>query len=236
MTEALQAELAAIEAARKRDRVSGIAILGVAFAGCLALSYWAKLASRPEVAAPPGPPTTEGVVGYPASVDPIATLARARQLTPRALLRGIVMEAVRADGTIDVSEGPGRARYAFQSGQGQGPQPPREPGSLPRRHYCGKQNIHLRQEGLAADPDVTDFPCAAAPIEALPDPRCGPREVWAHAIKRGAPKDRMARIEYYRARGGPAWRFDLPGTPHRFTLYGDCGSELSGRDAVGSVP
>lgn len=236
MTDALRAELADVERGRKRDRTLGLAVVLVAFLGCLALSYWAKLASRPEVAAPPSPPTTEGVVGYPSAVDPIATLARARQLTPRPALRGMVLEAVRVDGTIDVGEGPGRARYAFQSAQGHGPQPPRVAGTLPRRHYCGKQNVHLRTEGLVADPDVTDFPCGAVPLDALPDPRCGPREVWAYAVKQGAPKDRMARIEYYRSRAGPAWRFDLPGTPHRFTLYGDCVRVLDGKEAVGSVP
>ncbi len=236
MTEALKAELLAIERGRKKDRILGLAVVLLAFGACLALSFWAKIESRPEVAQPPGPPTTEGVVGYPSAVDPITILPVARGLTPRPLLRGMVLEAVKSDGTIDVSEGPGRARYSFQSDQGHGPQPPRAAGTLPRRHYCGKQNVHLRKEGLVADPDATDFPCSAAPLDALPDPRCGPREVWAQAIKDGAPKDRIARIEYYRSRAGPAWRFDLPGTSHRFSVYGDCVRKLDGKEAVGSVP
>jgi hypothetical protein len=223
-------------AERRRDRVIGLLIVAVAFAAALGLSYWAKIASRPETSAPPGPPTTDGVIGYPSAVDPVKTLPLARAATKRVLLRGFVAEGVRSDGTVDLGEGPGRVRYAFQSPQGHGPQPPREPGTLPRRHYCGKQNVHLRREGLVADPDVPEYPCPAPNTDHLPDPRCGLREVWAHALARGAMKDRLARIEYYRSRGGPAWRFELPGTPYRFSLYGDCAQELQASDAYGSVP
>jgi hypothetical protein len=101
--------------------------------------------------------------------------------------------------------------------------------------YCGKQNLHLRREGMVADPDIVDYPCPARHTDALPDPRCGPREVWQHAIQKGAQPDRLARVEYYRSRVGPAWRFELPGTRHRFSLYGDCGRELRASDAIGSV-
>jgi hypothetical protein len=135
-----------------------------------------------------------------------------------------------------LSEGPGRVRYSFQSPPGEGPQPQREPGTLARRPYCGKQNIHLRREGLVADPDQAEYPCPPQHTDALPEPRCGTREVWRRAIEKGAQRDRLARIEYYRARSGPAWRFELPGTPHRFSLYGDCGQELDPADALGSVP
>jgi len=145
-------------------------------------------------------------------------------------------EGVRSDGTVDLSEGPGRVRYSFQSPAGHGPQPPREPGTLARRHYCGKQSVFLRKEGLVAEADQADYPCPPQHFDALAEPRCGPREVWARAKERGAQKDRLARIEYYRARAGPAWRFELPGTPHRFSLYGDCGQELDPADALGSVP
>lgn len=225
-------ELERIEAARRRDRTLGLVIVAVAFGIALGISWWAKIESRPEVAQPPGPPTTEGVVGYPAAVDPIQTLPAARQLTQRTLLRGIWAEGVRGDGTIDLSEGPGRARYMFQSPPGQGPQPAREPGTLPRRHHCGKQTIHLRREGLVADPDISDFPCPTAATEHLPDPRCSFRDVWLHAIKKGAPRNQLARVEYYRSRAGPAYRFELPGTQYRFSLYGDCQRELTAAEAT----
>src|SRR5215204_6422805 len=167
-----------MSAARKRDRTIGLLIVAVAFAGALCISWWAKVKSRPETSEPPGPPSTEGIVGFPEKVDAAKTLPAARKLTKRILLRGVVMEGVKSDGSVDLSEGPGRVRYSFQSSPGQGPQPAREPGTLPRKHYCGKQNVHLRREGLVADPDVAEYPCSPVPQEHLQDPRCGAREVW----------------------------------------------------------
>jgi hypothetical protein len=235
VTPGVSRELARVEAERKRDRTVGLGILIVAFGIGLVISLWAKKKSRPEVAEPPGPPTTEGIVGFAANVDVLKSLNGARAVTKRRLLRNITIEGVRSDGTIDLTEGPGRARYVFQSPEGEGAQPPREPGSLPRRHYCGKQTVHLRNEGLVADPDITDYPCAAQHADALPEPRCSLSEVWAHAVRAGAPKNRMARIEYYRSRSGPAWKFELPGTPHKYSLYGDCGRELSEAESA-TVP
>jgi hypothetical protein len=229
-------ELHRIDVARKRDRARGLVILIFSFALGLALSLWAKRQSRPELAAPPGPPTTTGIVGFPSSVDVIKTLAGARAVTRRTLLRGIWAEGVKSDGTVDLGEGPGRARYTFQSLEGQGPQPPHDPGTLPRRHYCGKQTVHLRHEGLVADPDVTDFPCPGQITDPLPEPRCGFADVWRHALAQGAPKNRLARIEYYRSHAGPAWRFEIPGSPQRFSLYGDCGRQLDESEAVTISP
>ena len=88
---------------------------------------------------------------------------------------------------------------------------------------------------MVADPDLADYPCPAGPKAGLPDPRCGPADVWRRAIAKGAPPDQTARIEYYRSRVGPAWRFELPATRHRFSLYGDCEHDLRPSDAVGSV-
>jgi hypothetical protein len=202
---------------------------------CLAVSLWAKEKSRPETSEPPGPPTTKGITGYPNSVDALATLDAARKLTKRPILRGMVLEGVRSDGTIDVSEGPGRVRYTFQSEAGQGAQPPREPGTLPKRITCGKQNVVLRKEGLVAELDQADYPCSGA-VDPLPEPQCGPREIWKLARRRRAPADRVAHIEYFRAKAGPAWRFEIAATPHHFVVYGDCKRELTGSDAHGNVP
>src|SRR5688500_624882 len=183
--------------ARRRDRTIGLLIVAVAFAGALCISWWAKVQSRPETSDPPGPPTTEGIVGFPEGVDAVKTLPAARKLTKRDLVRGFVGAGVTSGGTVDRSEGAGRVRYSFQSSPGKGPQPAREPGTLPRKHYCGKQNVNLRREGMVADPDVPEYPCSPVHTEHLQDPRCGAREVWRKAIEKGAPRDRMARIEYY---------------------------------------
>jgi hypothetical protein len=221
---------------RSRDRLYGLIIVAVSFVICLAVSIWAKERSRPETSEPPGPPTLDGLSGFPSAVDPVASLAVARKLTKRPSLRGIVIDGVQSDGTLDLSEGPGRVRYAFQSPAGHGAQPPREPGTLPRRITCGKQNVVLRREGLVAEPDLADYPCAPSPVEPLPEPQCSAKDLWRLAKKRRVPKDRMAHIEYFRAKAGPAWRFEISGTPHRFTVYGDCKRELTGADAQGTVP
>jgi hypothetical protein len=221
--------------ARRRDKILGLAIVGITFALSLALSMWAKHASRPETSAPPGPPTTVGVIGYPYRVEVVGTLAAARAATKRNVLRGIIADGVRSDGTLDVSEGPGRARYVFQSPPGRGPQPP--PGGPGLRGvYCGRQEVHLRNEGLVAVPDQASVPCPGRVLEPLPDPQCSLGTIWQHALQRGIPADRLARIEYFRANGGPAWRFDVRDGGKRFVLYGDCRRELKGSAAASQSP
>lgn len=224
----------ALIAARRRDKLIGMSMVAITFAIALGISYWAKYASRPETSEPPGPPTTAGIVGWPTKVDVVGTLAGARAVTKRALLRGISVDGVRSDGTIDLTEGPGRARYAFQSAPGQGPQPVTASGVVSRFPYCGKQDVELRREGLVADPDRPMTQCGPKAGEALPNPRCSLATIWRAAIARGIPTDKLARIEYYRASDGPAWRFEAEAGS--FVLYGDCQRELTGTAAVGRVP
>jgi hypothetical protein len=88
---------------------------------------------------------------------------------------------------------------------------------------------------MYADVDQPTTLCSAR-NQPLPDPRCGPKEVWNAARERQIPMDGRAHIDYFRAQAGPAWRFEIPGTTHRFTLYGDCGRELTGADAMGAMP
>lgn len=216
---------------RRIDRLRGLVIVGVSFALCLVLSVWAKKKSTPVLSAPPEKPTPAGVIGFPSAVDAVKTLPRARQLTPRTLLRGIVAESVKSDGTLDASER-GRVRYSFQSSAGEGPEPAREQGTLARRPYCGRQSVVVQKDGVGAEVDAPDAVCATHPSDPLPDPRCSLTDVWAHAITRGVPKEKLARIEYFRANAGPAWRFDVPHGRGRFVLYGDCQRELDGHDAV----
>jgi hypothetical protein len=223
-------------AARQRDKWIGMAIVGLTFLFGIAISLWAKHASRPETSAPPGPPTTAGIRGFPNKVDVTGTLAGARAVTKRNLLRGFTAEGVRADGTIDLTEGPGRARFVFQSAPGQGPQPDSEIGPLPRRPLCGRQDVELRQEGLVADADQANLPCPPKPPDVLPDPQCTLATIWQYALGKGIRSDRLARIEYFRAHGGPAYRFEQQETGARFVLYGDCRRELKGANAAGRLP
>ena len=224
-------------AARRTDKLRGLVIIGVTFVSCILLSVWGKEKAEPEESLPPRPPTTEGIAGWPDKVDPFAALALARETSQRDLLRGIVAEHVAEDGTVDFKKG-GSVRYSFQSEPGHGPQPPRDPGKVPPRSYCGKQSVNIRRHGLVADPDVPAFPCQGKPRDSLPDPECTTKQIWDYALAHGATasKGKPARIEYYAARQGPAYRFTVPGTPHRISVSSDCKTGLKGHDGVGGVP
>jgi hypothetical protein len=221
---------------RRADRLRGLVIVGLAFVLCLLLSVWAKRRSMPVFSAPPAPPSTLGIVGFPNAVVPTKTLARARELTPRNLLRGIAADTVKSDGTVDVSSPSGRVRYSFQSAPGEGPQAMREPGTLARRPSCGRQNVDIRRDGIVAEPDAADTICAPHSVDPLPEPHCTFADVWARALARGVPKERFAHIDYYRSSAGPAYRFEAPHPRGRFSLYGDCQRELEPKDAVNVGP
>jgi hypothetical protein len=230
----LTAELdSAAATARRKDRVLGLVILALAFSACLLLSWWCSERVEPEVSQPPAPPTTAGVAGFPNRVDPLAALALARTLTPRPLLRGIVAEGVSSDGTVDVQKVMGTVRYLFQSPQGKGPQPPREPGTLARRPHCGRQYVRITRLGIGADDDIPSASCPAPEfVSELPAPTCGPRELWQKALAAGASRDHAARIEYYLAKAGPAWRFSVPAAAINLYFSGDCSRALNEGDAA----
>lgn len=219
--------------ARRRDHVAGILILAVAFLTSLSVAWWAKVESAPEVSVPPAPPSTSGLAGFPDRVEPIAHLDLAQRLTRRRLLRSIVADGVNAEGTVDVG-GKGRIRYTFQSAAGEGAQPPRDPDTLARRHYCGKQAVEIGPRGIAAEPDQVLVSCPGAAIEPLPTPKCGPREVWEKVRAMGRAMPERARIEYYQARVGPAWRFvPAGGAPAgRLALDASCDRVLADDEAV----
>ncbi|MBN2195810.1 MAG: hypothetical protein JW751_23535 [Polyangiaceae bacterium] len=221
---------------RHRDRVAGILILAVAFSAALSVSWWAKVETTPEVSRHPEPPTTAGLEGFPGHIDPAAGLASARRLSQRRHLRSIVADGVRSDGTVDVGSR-GRVRYLFQSAPGDGPQPPRPPDALPKRLFCGKQAVEIGPRGIGAATDQMLVSCPSEQLEELPDPECTPKAVWQKAMARGIPANDTARIEYYRSRVGPAWRFVLGGQhpEHRFVLSDDCERLLTNEEAI-AVP
>lgn len=231
------AQLSAAERARRRDKVLGLGIVVLAFGVSMLISVWAKHRSLPPESEPPAPPSTAGIPGFPDKVNPTALVSQARALTARPLFRGFVAEGVNVHGLVDVSEKGGRVRYSFQSEPGRGAQPRREPGTLPTRMWCGRQSIVLKQDGLGAEPDVAAFPCTSKPPkQTLPEPTCDLAALWQLAKKKGAPTQRKARIEYYEAQKGPAYRFSIPGTKHRFVVGADCKRELKGKQALGHVP
>jgi len=108
---------------------------------------------------------------------------------------------------------------------------------VPPRSYCGKQNVFIRRHGLVADPDVPAFPCAATPREELPEPKCTTQQIWDYMVSvNKVSKHKPARIEYFQARSGPAYRFTIPSTRHRVVLAEDCKTELKSPDSLGGVP
>lgn len=218
---------------RRADRVRGLVVLAGAFFAAIGVAWQTR--ERTRVTAPP-PPSTEGLVGFPSRLDAASNLERARGLTRRDRFRGFVAEGVASDGTLDVGRPGSKIRYVFQSARGKGPQPPAIDGRPHRRTYCGKQIVHLDARGIHADPDQPMAMCSRLDDDALSEPACSTRDVWRRAIEKGAPATGHAIIEYYVAVAGPAWRFQLPGTRHRFSLSGDCTRELEGRDIYGSVP
>jgi hypothetical protein len=220
--------------ARMRDRATGLIIVAAAFIAALSISWWARTKAI-SGAEPPAPPTTSGLVGFPTRFDAVASLDSARGITKRDRLRGISLTGAKSDGTVDVSRPGATVRYTFSSNRGEGPQPPRPPGTMPKRNSCGRQSVLVKADGMVADKDQPDHPCLDRG-DALPSPRCGPKEVWKHAITKGAPADKLATIDYLRATAGPAWKFQIPGTPHEFVLYGDCERELMGAEAYGTLP
>jgi len=216
---------------RKTDRLLGLVIVGLTFVLCLLISVWAKRRSLPVLSQPPAPPSSVGVVGFPNAVDAVKSLAQARKISQRNLLRSITADNVKSDGTVDVTAS-GRVRYGFQSNAGEGPEPPRQPDTLARHPFCGRQNINVGKEGMFADSDDAGATCAPHPVDPLPEPHCSLAEIWAHALGRGVPKERVAHIEYYRSSAGPAWRFEAPHGRGHFVLYGDCQRELDAKEAV----
>jgi hypothetical protein len=218
-------------APEKRDRLAGFSILGAAFCAALVISWKASDAVKPNLARHPAPPTSEGLTGYPSRVDPVETLALARQIAERDQLRRIIATGVGVDGTIDLEGTHASARYEFDSAMGEGPEPPRAPGTVRQARYCGRQSVQVTRSGIFADPDQPRAPCRPRSGEPLPEPRCTPKQLWARALERRAPSDARATIEYYRAQEGPAWRFSIPSAEISFTLFGDCERELTGKAA-----
>src|SRR5690606_25623149 len=166
---------------RRKDKAVGLGIVAATFGVSMLFSLWAKHASTPPTSEEPAPPTTTGLIGYPEKIDPLAALPLARELTKRPLLRGFVADGVSPKGLIDVRDKVSKVRFSFQSAPGQGAQPPRAPGTLPTRTYCGRQNVLVKKDGIGAEPDVASFPCGSKPPTALPEPRCRPEKLWALA-------------------------------------------------------
>ena len=84
---------------------------------------------------------------------------------------------------------------------------------------------------MAAQPKRSAERCPPTFSDPLPDPQCSLADVFKRAIELGADAGQPARMEYYRARVGPAWRFTQQGH-HALSIYGDCTRALSTSEAA----
>jgi hypothetical protein len=221
----------------RREQTIGLIILGSTFIAALVVSWLVRRAVHGEVVQPMPPPVTDGLAGFPEHFEPVSALDRARDLSPRKGLFGIELRGVRSNGTLALqsSAAPGFARFVLGSRRGEGPQPPVPPGEQRKKDYCGRQEVLIDQSGIRAEPDQANHSCRGF-SEWLPDPMCGPVQVWQYALTQKAPPEALADLEYYQASAGPAWRFSIPNSPVHFVLYGDCKRELDDDDAAGQLP
>jgi hypothetical protein len=221
--------------AAKRDRTQGLGILAVAFVIALLGNWWVKSSvhQEPDTAVSSVPDKT-GLLGFPEHFDPMSAYERAHDLSVREWLYGIAIKGLRRNGTLDFSRG-GAARFVFGSRRGDGPQPPVAPGTRRYQDHCGRQEVVIDGAGIHAGIDDPDHDCHGL-SRWLPEPSCSLEQIWKFAADKGAPQDSVAQIEYFYAKGGPAWRFSINNTEHEYVLYGDCTQELKGKDAEGKIP
>ncbi len=208
---------------RSADRRNSLLLLAVGFAASVGISWHSGSQVEPVFSQPPAPPTTENIVGFPASVDVLANLERAAELTPRDQLVGIEAVGVSANGLVDVDSPNSRVTYHFQSAEGEGPEPPRAPGTLARKRYCGRQAVEITRRGIGAKGDQAALGCDS-PLVVLPPPTCGPSELWLLAKSKGATDDQRATLTYDERDGSPTWHFQSAST--QFTVGSDCKTEL----------
>ncbi len=225
---------------RKKDAAMGLSIICVAFVGCMLFSLWARDAALSKPAPPPGLPVKD-LPGFPDEVRALELLPYARQMSVRALLQGFVAERVKPDGTLDFTKKKTSLRFSFQSAPGRGPQPPRQGGTLPVRTYCGRQSVVVGSKGMNTREDNPTVSCPRNDPRQLPVmSQCTLEDVWKTAKRHKFKRNRPARIEYYRSRSGPAYRFikkNKKGKTRSLVVSArDCRRVLTGKEQRGGVP
>lgn len=214
-----------------KDRFAGLVVLLGSMVFCIGLSLWAKGVVRPEAQVAATPNTTRGIVGWPHSVDPIATLEAARRSSRPRDLRRITLDGVKSDGSIDLVTGPGSVSYLFHSALRK-PKPKTPSEASSKNNYCPRQEIRISRDGLDPQAQLKEYHCPDLVSEPLPVPACGPRDVWVRALAKGASLRNMAHMEYYRSKSGPVWKMEIPSGRFKMFLTGDCQHELTARESI----
>ena len=209
--------------AQRRDRTWGLLIVGLSFSAALGVSFWAH-----EVAHAPATPEPRALArilpGWPHAADPMVALALARRKTPLKNLDSFVLYAVKSDGTLDVTDA-GRGKFVFFRAR-KAPAP-RSKGTRSDPASCDRQVVRLDAKGVIAADVTSGGHCPDRHAVPLPDPPCGPRQLWEAALRKGVKPDARARLEYYRARSGPAWSFRVGQGRPKLVMDGRCARELT---------
>jgi hypothetical protein len=194
---------------------------------------------RPHAAAAP----LAGLTGAPHHVVPEEVLPHAKELAlPGSRLSSIHAAYVASDGTLDLDApaGHGRSRleatYVIEpppapvdpSAPLGAPKPMREPyrGSMVELDLAG---YRVSNEGTGG---VLGFTYASTPV---PDPHCTTREVWAAAMRAGAPSNAVAQLSYEASFSGAkaSWSFKIDDTSYAFTIGDPECRVLTPREIVG---
>jgi hypothetical protein len=219
-----------------RDRLRALFVLSLALVVSFGMILWSKEQIRPLNAYGATASRLRGVEGFPSRVDALKSLSAARRFSRNRELRGMVLDGVKFDGTLDLNPIKNSIKYVFQSSKVRSKERKQPDASTSPTWVCPRQVVKLRRDGLTAEADRLDAICPPELGAALPVPHCGPKEVWAKAIAKGATKEDLARLEYYRAKVGPAWKLQISKTHFSLSVSEDCKRELSFADAAGKVP
>lgn len=226
---------------RRADLLKGLFVLFLAIGVAILLNLWSKEQVRPRNPEGATLGTLRGIQGWPDKIDVVGSLDAARDRSKIRELRGITVDGVGSDGVVDLKRRDTASRFVFQGP----PQPrPAKPRAAPSKLYkdpgptgpiCNKQVVKLRRKGLYLEEDRPDSRCPSDIAEPLPPPLCGAKEVWAHALTKGAKQDALARLDYFRSKAGPAWKFAIAHERFQLFVSGDCKRELLAGETTGKV-
>lgn len=169
---------------------------------------------------------------HPERFDPIKHLPIAKKMAgPNLQMTQLIAQSVRADGTVDLTAS-WRPTVMFQYVA------PNAAGDLPVGAPGTGDNIQLitiraDRPGWNATgqigPDtyydwsrgLTRLEPMTMPAMIMPTtapPKCSFKKLWDEAIKRGAPRDAVANIQFRT----DAYAFTIEGTPHAYRFDKDC--------------
>lgn len=214
-----------------RDQLRAGFIVGVTLAISIMVSLWSEGESELGRRGAERRPVVEGVVGWPKRVDPLGSLPAVRGLSRRGVITEMEFDGVGPDGTMNMTRGPSRGRYVMTEAKKAARSGAKRPGqSVPAEQRCNRRTVRLGGKGLTIDAGKPVACGSAAPL-ALPEPQCGPVELWRMAVARGADQKHTASFRHYWSVSGPAWRMAIAKTSFGLTTDATCTVELTAENS-----